>query len=738
MMSFDSLRHTLNRTALTTCLSAALCLGMALSGTSAQATSYTRQNLPLFSLVPGGTTESVKLTGLNTVQYFQFGVRADELVTDAQLALEFTPSPSLLANWSQINVSLNGQLQETIALQPASLGKRTKHVVNLTPKHIKDANQITIEFVGHYRTVCETPTDPTLWLALEPDSRLTLNKTKIRLANDLSRFPAPFVDTKSERPTRLPIVFVDQPSDMMKSAAAIIASTAGKHAQWRGTNFPVFFNRAPIESHFVTFATNDKRPSFLSHLPKADGPEILMLDAPDSAFAKMLVLAGRDEKDILIAAKALGEGKLIMIGERVRVRQYVEAPARKVNDAPNWIRGDKEVTLGELMQYPQQLTARGILNPRTELELRLAPDLFIVGNDGLKMNLRYRYTQPTPGDSVQLQVHVNDFLTSSVTLNAKDPSEAVLKLPPFTGGLNTAQSSAFGLMHRNKLAIGTSYHVTMAEGTPDNCKSAALRTNQLEIDPSSSIGFDKTYNFARLPNLSLFAQSGYPFTRFADLSQTVAVMNKDASEAELTTLFNVMGRLSSATHVAGTRVTVTSDMTDGALQSKDILLIGELPQTLTDFTDDGALGLQTMVRDSLKSARPVNARTDADEDEEPTVITEDGIGSIISIQSPFDKKRTVVALMGEGERGKHLLNTELSNPNRLTALKGSVAVLTQDKAIDFAVGKSFTIGNLPWYQKIWLTVGNYPLLLVLCTIVCALILGTGILRLMRRRIRSRH
>ncbi len=719
-----------------TCLTATLCFGMTGFGTTAQATSHDTQHLPLFSLVPGGTTDSVKLTGLNTVQYFQFGIRADELVTEANLALEFTPSPSLLANWSQINVALNGQLQETIPINPKSLGKLTKHIVKLTPKHIKDTNQITIEFVGHYRTVCETPTDPTLWLSLGPDSRLTLNKSKIRLANDLSRFPAPFIDTKSERETQLPVVFAAQPSDTMKNAAAIIASTVGKHTQWRGANFPVFFNRTPIERHFVTFATNDSRPSFLSHLPMADGPEILMLDAPDSAFAKMLVLAGRDEKDILTAAKALGEGKLIMIGERVRVRDYVEQPPRKVNDAPNWISGDRDVALSELMQYPQQLTARGILNPRTELELRLAPDLFIVGEDSLKMNLRYRYTQPTPGDSVQLQVHVNDFLASSVALNDKEPTETTLKLPSFTGGLHALQSSAFGLMHRNKLSIGTSYYVTMAEGTPENCKSAALRTNQLEIDPSSTISFDTTYNFARLPNLSLFTQSGYPFTRYADLSQTVAVVDKDASETELTTLLNVMGRLASATHVTGTRVTVTSDMTSSALKKNDVLMIGELPQTLTDFSDEGALGLQKMVTESLKSGRPVH--DDNAETNEPAVITEDGIGSIISVQSPFDSKRTVVALLGEGRRGQHLLNTELVNPNRLTALKGSVAVLTQDKAIDFSVGKTFTIGNLPWYQKIWLTVGNYPLLLVLCTLVCAFILGTGILRLMRRRIRSRH
>ena len=67
--------------------------------------------VPLMKLVPGGSAAAVKLTGLSRVQAFDFGVRRDEVVSEATLDLSFTPSPALAPSGSQINFYLNGRLQ---------------------------------------------------------------------------------------------------------------------------------------------------------------------------------------------------------------------------------------------------------------------------------------------------------------------------------------------------------------------------------------------------------------------------------------------------------------------------------------------------------------------------------------------------------------------------------------------------------------------------------------------------
>lgn len=74
--------------------------------------------VPLMKLVPGGSAAAVKLTGLSRVQAFDFGVRRDEVVSEATLDLSFTPSPALAPSGSQINFYLNGRLQRSVPISP--------------------------------------------------------------------------------------------------------------------------------------------------------------------------------------------------------------------------------------------------------------------------------------------------------------------------------------------------------------------------------------------------------------------------------------------------------------------------------------------------------------------------------------------------------------------------------------------------------------------------------------------
>ena len=72
---------------------------------------------PLLKMVPGGQAISLRMSGLNNEQYLDFGVLADEVVTEGKLQINFTASPSLIAKRSQLNIFLNGKLQKTIAFE---------------------------------------------------------------------------------------------------------------------------------------------------------------------------------------------------------------------------------------------------------------------------------------------------------------------------------------------------------------------------------------------------------------------------------------------------------------------------------------------------------------------------------------------------------------------------------------------------------------------------------------------
>ena len=81
------------------------------------------KNFQLLSLVPGGRAGDMRMTGMNNRHYFNFSVRRDEIVSDASIVLTYTPSPSLIPVWSQLNVYMNGQVQESLAIGKDEVGK---------------------------------------------------------------------------------------------------------------------------------------------------------------------------------------------------------------------------------------------------------------------------------------------------------------------------------------------------------------------------------------------------------------------------------------------------------------------------------------------------------------------------------------------------------------------------------------------------------------------------------------
>ena len=96
------------------------------------------------------------------------------------------------------------------------IGAPAKLSVPLNPKALNSRNQISIEFIGHIKSVCENPADESLWLDISNESTLVLEKSRIRLANDMTKLPAPFVDMNTMQATKLPFVSPDAPNPAAK------------------------------------------------------------------------------------------------------------------------------------------------------------------------------------------------------------------------------------------------------------------------------------------------------------------------------------------------------------------------------------------------------------------------------------------------------------------------------------------------------------------------------------------
>ncbi|MGN1208858.1 MAG: hypothetical protein ACI4SV_01045, partial [Duodenibacillus sp.] len=97
------------------------------------------------------------------------------------------------------------------------------------------------------------------------------------------------------------------------------------------------------------------------------------------------------------------------------------------------------------------------------------------------------------------------------------------------------------------------------------------------------------------------------------------------------------------------------------------------------------------------------------------------------------RDRSIVALLGEDARGMELLHKRLANPSDLWHAAGGTVFLSEDSITGFAPQKTWTVGSMPWVERVWLSLSDRPLMLVLAALIAALLAG-GILFLTMRRI----
>lgn len=682
---------------------------------------------------------SMVLRGARPEGSVDFGMRSDEVVAKALLNLDYTPSPSLLPVQSQLKVYLNDELMGVLPVIKEQLGKKVSAQIPIDPLYITDFNRVRLEFVGHYRDVCENPASSTLWLDVGRESYLDLTYQSLNVRNDLSHFPVPFFDSRDNRQLTLPMVFASSPDVQQQQAAAIIASWFGSKAGWRGQQFPVQFNALP-DRNAIVFATNDKRPDFLCEHPPVNAPTIEMIDHPNNPYVKLLVVFGRDDKDLLQAAKGIAQGNILFRGSSVTVDDVKELQARKPYDAPNWVRTDRAVTFAELKTYEQQLQSSGLVPDSINVALNLPPDLYLLRANGIDMNLNYRYTMPPIKDSSRMDISLNDQFLQSFSLNSsQDVNKLILRLPVLQGlqdGKTEVTIPALRLGAMNQLRFDFQYMNPMPGGSIDNCITFQPVQNHVVIGDDSTIDFSKYYHFMAMPDLRVFANAGFPYSRMADLSDTLVVVPKAPTEGQVATLLETTGGIGAQTGLAAINLRMTDDGSQIKDKDADLLLIGSIPQALKDDSKINLLveATKSWVKMPMRhydlasiypdtEARTPNTRTD---------ITSSGpMAAIIGFQSPYNDQRSVVALLADSKRGNELLTAALNDSGKRAAMFGSVSVIRESGVNSLRVGDVYYIGHLPWFERIWFALSSHPVLLAILAAVSIVLLAWVLWRMLR-------
>lgn len=685
---------------------------------------------------------SMTLRGTRTTGQIEFGVRSDEVVTRALLNLSFRPSPALLPTLSQLKIYLNDELVGLITLTPEQLGKEIQTQLSIDPRYIADFNRVRFELVGHYANVCENPANSAIWLDIGKQSGIDLTLQKLPLKNDLSHFPEPFFDSRDTRPLTLPMVFSAQPDVTQQRAAAILASWFGSKTGWRGQRFPVLYNQLPQQQHAVVFATNDARPDFLKDLPPVTKPTVEIVSQPDNPYEKMLLILGRNDEDLLTAVQGIAQGELLLRGDISTIDSVKLLSPRQAYDAPNWVRTDRRTTFAELTQYENQLQSDGVQPNPVSLTLNLPPDLFLVRARGIDMDLSYRYTAPFQSDGSRLAVNLNNQFIQDYPLPPKNTTgQQLLHIPLIQGMLDKSHElliPALRLGVVNQLRFDFDYaNITISGNADGRCETVTPITHHVVVDDNSSIDFSGYRHYIEMPSLHAWANAGFPFSRYADLAQTLVLMPPKPDAEQVSTLLNTLGNMGAQTGYPALRVQLTDDWATAKKQDVDLLMIGVIPQDLQDdqripaLVDATASWLKEPVRQITPEVNPQSQREQAAEST-TTISSRGPLATVIGFQSPFYDQRSVVALLADGApRSWQLLNEAMGDSGKRGTMSGSTVVIRESGVNSLRVGESYYVGHLPWWERLWSLLSVHPFWLALCALFVVVLFALMTWRLMR-------
>jgi hypothetical protein len=695
----------------------------------------------LYSLRDLGVNGTLKLQGNQSTGYLNFGMRLDEIATSARLSLAYMTSPALLERASHVKVYLNNQLMKVIQFDSRSNDRLSSVIIELDRAFITDYNQLKFELIGYTDDLCQDPARANIWFEVSDTSQLELNTDSLQLANNLSLLPAPFLDVRDGRNVSIPLIFGPNAPIAVLKQSGIVASYFAALADWRETDFLIVDNALP-QANAVVMVTNDNKPAFLADMADVDGPYLQIIDNPASEYHKLLLIMGRDDTDLEKAVLGLITNHAILNGPISRVDAIQAPPPRLPYDAPNWIDTTTAVKFAQIVSEKYQLEQKGNAAGAIGFDFRLPPDLFVWNSKGAELGLSYRYSPLRDDQISQLTVSINNQFSGAFPLKEINGGDAFNSMYlPLVDGITAARSAAPTISQGNRNQLGLQFQ--FATGHRGECLTERVNTHFGSVDPNSTIDFSSFPHYIAMPNLTTFATSAFPFSRVADLSETLVLLPENLKHGDRQSYVNFMAFVGGITGYPGYRVAISQAGTESDYINKDIFAINPtqakrielgMKTNRLEFNDQGAV----TVSDVLQNHETPLNRTQND-----ASLTQSGaLAGLSSFESAATKQRTVVTMNLSTDKAIEYIAPLFTHSIDSSTIYGSTVVFNANEVKSYASDDYYYVGSLPWIKFIWFHASQHAKSLLIGLLV--VLFGFGyiawrtLLGIARRRTQKRN
>jgi hypothetical protein len=305
----------------------------------------------------------------------------------------------------------------------------------------------------------------------------------------------------------------------------------------------------------------------------------------------------------------------------------------------------------------------------------------------------------------------------------------------------------FQLASNNRLQ----FQFAMEHHSQGLCKEVFIDNTQEAIDPDSTIDISSFPHYAAMPNLTLFANAGYPFTRYADLTETAIVLPDASDRVALEQLFFVLGRVGRQTGVAAVGYQLLDAQQAQRAENVDLLLLSgaQSNNLLAHWGRALPLAFDAADRhyhemDSAPNPAFDRARADsgAKRQAADVVVRANGsLGAFMSFESPNSAGRTVVALIASDSDAADSLVASLEDESKVSSIRGDLAIVRGGSVQSYRGESVYYVGSLSWWQWLSFHLSRHWILLTLTSLAVAVGVALWIYgwlqRLVARRLATR-
>jgi len=674
-----------------------------------------------------GLAQGLEMRGPHAYSTINFTLSHTLVPRNAVLHLLYQFDPQVNTRSAFLKLFLNGTLIAALEPHDESEAAGTFSVKDIVVPEdlLLRNNTLAFEWIDTQSISKNAQTQGPVACRISPLSTVRVEGEHLRWQNDLSQLPLPIFDGDLQTSTTVPFGFLSTSSPKVLQAAGAVASWLGLQAGSKPVRYSVSQGQVPPGNAIVISADRSSLPAALG-IPSGNGPLLALRANPSDPDASVLVVAGNGEEQLLTAARMLAltrratlataDPGMTLRGTTTELSNVAMPAGRSIDDAPRWMPTTRSVPIANC-RAPQASHTDG--STPVPIYFHLRPDLFYGEKQNLKLNLHYRYNAVPIAVGSALRLIVNGTLVNEIPL------------PPGSDMVDGQREILVPVANLRPFGNTFLFNFDFIPATATSSEPSSASILQGEILCNSTLNLDGLASWAQMPNLELFADAGYPFTQFADLSQTTVILPSAPSKEEISLYLHLMSHFGEQTGYPALRITV--DGPDALIaKDRDYLILGTIANQPSFASLDPMLpatldadGIHVKPSQSYLSllaslnltVQRIWARVTATplKDNVPSNIGGIPAALIEEIKSPTSPDRSIVLIALQDSATADTFASVLLDRSHSGDVAGSVSLLRNGKFESYPVeSDAYHVGNISWYarMRIWMTQNFLWLLLV--------------------------